>query len=510
MKYLWYYKKVHKVSFLWGHKMFDITEPLHPGATTADGERISLQKQLKERIRHAILSGFLPPEKELLSSRALSKELGISRNTVVNVYDQLAAEGYILADRQGTRVAALSGSDRVIAPALKLHMSDVKLAERLSPFVDNARSLPADTLLSPGIPALREFPLSAWRRSLDRAARQLLPSSLGYAEPMGERTLREALATHLFIARGVRCEASSIIITEGARQALELCVNLLTDPGDTVWMEDPGYYGARATFNASKLRTVMMAVDEDGMRVPDEAWQTPIPKLVYTSPAHQYPTGAVLSVSRRLALISEAEKTGAWIIEDDYDGDFRHSGSPISCMQGLLENASVLYIGSFSKTMFPSLRIGFVVLPASIIEQAGNILNEVLRNGQHLQQLALADFMKSGEFGRHLGRMRRLYRDRQRILRDALTANFAHDQILGGKSGIHLVLKLASGTDDKRIAELARQKGLGVQALSSYSASTDSASGLVIGYGNTHAEDIPAAVNVLTSLIKLVNGDKVF
>ncbi|POD90930.1 hypothetical protein BVY06_22480 [Pectobacterium odoriferum] len=327
---------------------------------------------------------------------------------------------------------------------------------------------------------------------------------------MGERTLREALAMHLFIARGVRCEASSIIITEGARQALELCVNLLTDPGDTVWMEDPGYYGARAAFNAGKLRTVMMAVDEDGMRVPDEAWQTPIPKLIYTSPAHQYPTGAVLSVSRRLALISGAEKTGAWIIEDDYDGDFRHSGSPISCMQGLLENAPVLYIGSFSKTMFPSLRIGFVVLPASIIEQAGNILNEVLRNGQHLQQLALADFMKSGEFGRHLGRMRRLYRERQRILRDALTENFAHDQILGGKSGIHLTLRLAPGTDDKRVAELARQRGLGVQALSSYCESTGSASGLVIGYGNTYSEDIPAAVNVLTSLIKLVNGDKVY
>lgn len=489
--------------------MFDITEPLHPGATTADGERISLQKQLKERIRHAILSGFLPPKKELLSSRALSKELGISRNTVVNVYDQLAAEGYLLADRQGTRVAALPGPDRVIVPALKLQMSDVRLAERMRPYVDNAHSLPADTLLSPGMPALREFPLTSWRRSLDRAARQLLPSSLSYANPKGERTLREALATHLFIARGVRCEASCIVITEGARQALELCVNLLTDPGDTVWMEDPGYYGARAAFNAGKLRTVMMAVDEDGMRVPDEAWQPPIPKLIYTSPAHQYPTGAVLSVSRRLALISEAEKTGAWIIEDDYDGDFRHSGSPISCMQGLLENGSVLYIGSFSKTMFPSLRIGFVVLPARIIERAGNIFNEILRNGQHLQQLALADFMKSGEFGRHLGRMRRLYRDRQRTLRDALTANFAHDNILGGKSGTHLTLKLAPGTDDKRIVELARQKGLGVQALSSYCESNTTASGLVIGYGNTYPDDIPTAVHILTSLIKLVNGERV-
>lgn len=486
--------------------VFDITESLKSGAATPEGKPVSLQKQLTERIRQAILSGRLPAGERLMSSRLLAKELHVSRNTVVNAYEHLAAEGYIMADRQGTRVAHLSDSGRAAIPALKKCQSGVQLAGRLRLLLDNPQRLAAEAHLSPGVPAVREFPLVAWRRSLDRAVRQVQPRSLGYSEATGEPALREAIAAHLHVARGVLCDASRIIITEGAKQALELCVMLLTDPGDTVWMEEPGYRGAGTIFSGGNLRTLLLNVDDEGIRVPDEAWHTHVPRLIYTSPAHQYPTGAVLSVSRRLSLISEAGKAGSWVIEDDYDGDFRHSGSPISSMQGLVQDAPVLYIGSFSKTMFPSLRLGFVVLPADIMEQAESVLKEILRTGQHLQQLALADFMKSGEFGRHLGRMRRLYRERQRVLRNALAAEFSPEQILGGKSGTHLTLKLAPGTDDKKIAELASQRGLGIQPLSSYCQNTGSATGLVIGYGNTAAKDITASVSVLITLINQVTN----
>lgn len=482
--------------------MFDITAPLTPGAISPGGEPLSLQKQLTERIQQAILSGHLPAGSSLISSRTLAKELGVSRNTVVNVYEHLAAEGYILADRQGTRVASLSGADRKNVSPVSPDTPAVRLADRLRPILETPLQPVHDALLSPGMPAIREFPLAAWRRSLDRAVRQLQSHSLGYSEPAGERTLREAIATHLYVARGVRCDVSQIIVTEGAKQALELCVTLLTDPGDTVWMEDPGYRGAKAAFSAGNLHTVLMAVDEEGIRVPKDAWTTHTPRLIYTSPAHQYPTGAVMSVARRLALISNGSRTGAWLIEDDYDGDFRHSGGPIASMQGLVSHTPVLYIGSFSKTMFPSLKLGFLVLPARVMAQAKTVLNEILRNGQQLQQMAMADFMKSGEFGRHLGRMRRLYRERQRILREALIADFSPDQILGGKSGMHLTLKLAAGDDDKRIAELAHQHGLGVQALSSFCTRPGAVSGLVIGYGNTSSNDIPAAIGMLTDLIK--------
>ncbi|MCK8145587.1 aminotransferase-like domain-containing protein [Citrobacter sedlakii] len=244
----------------------------------------------------------------------------------------------------------------------------------------------------------------------------------------------------------------------------------------------------------------MMKVDGEGVCIPEDAWQNRAPKLIYLTPAHQYPTGAVLSVSRRLSLITQAARKNAWLIEDDYDGDFRHSGGPIASMQGLTEDAPVFYIGSFSKTMFPSLKLGYVVFPANVMKQASTVLNEIMRSGQQLQQLALADFMKSGEFGRHLGRMRRLYRERQRILRQALTEHFSPEQVLGGKSGMHLTLLLAPGTDDKKIVSLARQHGLGVQAFSSYSVSNDAAAGLVIGYGNSPAEVIPEAVSVLAAL----------
>jgi GntR family transcriptional regulator/MocR family aminotransferase len=212
----------------------------------------------------------------------------------------------------------------------------------------------------------------------------------------------------------------------------------------------------------------------------------------------------VLSVSRRLALISKAREAGAWLIEDDYDGDFRHSGAPIASMQGLNEDTPILYIGSYSKTLFPSLRLGFLVLPTGMMELAGPVLYNLLRNGQHLQQLALADFITTGEFGRHLGRMRRLYRERQRVLRHELSAWFDPKQILGGQSGMHLTLKLVCGTDDKLVADIARQKGLGVQALSTFCMKSTAANGLVIGYGNTSPQRIPSAVRLLVDVIKAV------
>lgn len=277
----------------------------------------------------------------------------------------------------------------------------------------------------------------------------------------------------------------------------------MTNPGDSVWVEDPGYRGAKLAFHAGNLRTVPMPVTSEGLAVSAEAWHSTPPKLIYTSPAHQYPTGAVLSVARRLELISQARKSGAWIIEDDYDGDFRHAGEPIASMQGLVEDAPVLYVGSFSKTMFPALRIGFIVLPKRVMREAHVVLHELLRGGHQLQQLALADFMNSGEFGRHLGRMRHLYRERQRVMSEALATHFSQKRILGGNAGMQLTLRLPAGVDDREVAEKARSQGIGAHALSAFFMEpTDQDCGLVIGYGNSRAEDIPHAVNVLAHLVR--------
>ncbi|WP_429303571.1 PLP-dependent aminotransferase family protein [Paraburkholderia sp. GAS199] len=477
------------------------------GASSASGtsgtsdQRATLQKQLIERLQQAILTGRLPAGSLLPSSRILAAEMGVSRNTVVIAYEHLAAVGYVFADRKGTRVSPLSsptarGESRVTAP-----QPEVTYATRVDQFTAT-RTYADNTLpLTPGMPALDRFPLAAWRRALEKSMDQALPLALGYGHPLGEPALRDAIAAHLRMARGVRCDGSQVVITEGAQEALNLCVRLFTNPGDIAWVEDPGYRGAKAAFNVGDLNTLPMPVDAEGIAVPPDAWRTHPPKLIYTSPAHQYPTGAVLSVARRLELIAQARRCGAWLVEDDYDGEFRHTGEPIASMQGLVDDAPVLYVGSFSKTMFPALRIGFAVLPRAIAARTAVALHEMLRGGHRLEQLALAQFIVSGEFGRHLGRMRRLYRERQQALRDALAAHFEPAQILGGDCGMHLTLRLPPAIDDHALAEGARAHGLNPRALSGFALQPRAdANGLVIGYGSTPAEQLAPAVGVLAGL----------
>jgi GntR family transcriptional regulator/MocR family aminotransferase len=488
--------------------MIEIIGPLAAGAVTADGKPVSLQKQLIERLQQAILAGRLPAGALLPSSRLLAAELGVSRNTVVIAYDHLTAEGYVLADRKGTRVTSLSSPIAQVERQHDAAAAEVSFAARLAPFVAIHLQAEGTTVLTPGTPALDRFPVGAWRRSLERAMDRALPQALGYGTPAGEPALRDAIAAHLRMARGVRCDGSQVVVTEGAQEALSLCVSLLTNPGDTAWVEDPGYRGAKAAFNVGDLKTVPVRVDHEGLAVPADAWRVNPPKLIYTSPAHQYPTGSVLSVARRLELIAQARRTGAWLIEDDYDGEFRHTGEPIASMQGLVSEAPVLYVGSFSKTMFPALRIGFVVLPRSMVGPTRIAIQEMLRGGHRVEQLALANFIEAGEFARHLGRMRRLYRERQQALREALASHFESSQILGGNCGMHLTLRLPLHIPDRAVVERAAPQRIAARALSSFAlAPCEEDNGLVIGYGNTPAEAIAPAVRVLAQIAGEVGKD---
>ncbi|WP_454873073.1 MocR-like pyridoxine biosynthesis transcription factor PdxR [Paraburkholderia xenovorans] len=484
-----------------------LTSPLRSAPAGSGAKPEPLQKQLIERLQRAILTGRLPAGSLLPSSRLLAAEMGVSRNTVVIAYEHLAAVGYVVADQRGTRVSPLSSPSARGEPQARPAAPDVAYAARVGQFAATLSHADNTLPLTPGTPALDRFPVTAWRRALERSMERALPLALGYGTPAGEPALRDAIAAHLRMARGVRCEGSQVVITEGAQEALNLCVRLFTNPGDVAWVEDPGYRGAKAAFNQGDLTTLPMPVDAEGMAVPADAWRTQPPRLIYTSPAHQYPTGSVLSVARRLALIAQARQSGAWLIEDDYDGEFRHTGEPIASMQGLVEDAPVLYVGSFSKTMFPALRIGFVVLPRAIAVHTAVALQEMLRGGHRLEQLALAHFIESGEFGRHLGRMRRLYRERQQALRDALTAHFAASQILGGNCGMHLTLRLPARIDDRVLAERALAKGLNPRALSGFALqSRAETNGLVIGYGNTPADQLAPAVHALAGLAGEMDG----
>ncbi|VFS90168.1 HTH-type transcriptional regulatory protein gabR [Kluyvera cryocrescens] len=396
----------------------------------------TLQRRLYSTLREAIMQGQLQAQSWLPGSRVMAQRLSISRNTVNAALEQLAMEGYLHRDRRGSRVTALPQPQNRDCPAFSAAALSLRL-QSLPPV------LPRDTpplLFAPGTPALNYFPLPLWRRLLDGVLREEGSRLLGYGDSAGEWPLRVAIARHLALSRGIDCDARQIVITEGALEGVNLCTQLLSEPGQTAWVEEPGYFGARSAFSAAGLRLEGVPVDEEGMNI-DRDLATPT--LIFTSPSHQYPTGSVLSASRRLALLAFARQQGAWIVEDDYDSEFRFSGEPIPAMRGMVSNAPVVYLGTFSKTLFPSLRIGFMVLPSALVESAQPAIRALLRGGHRAEQRALARFIEEGHYARHLASMRRLYRKRQSQLHEALAQELtvAHS-VMAGEGGLHLTVAI--------------------------------------------------------------------
>ncbi|MET0322431.1 MAG: PLP-dependent aminotransferase family protein, partial [Duganella sp.] len=374
------------------------------------------QRLLHECLRAAIRDGTLAPGVRLAASRTLAMELGVARNTVLYAYEQLASEGFVATDRRGTVVAALAASTSSASSASRQQPAARSDALQTPPTLSHrARDLrpvagPAQRLgaFVPGVPALDQFPMALWRRMLDRAWRALTPAQLNYSDPAGEPALREAIADHLRAARGVVCDAHQVFITDGAQSSLDVCLRALADAGDTIWLENPGYGGALAAARGAGLAIAGIDVDDDGIAPAADDWLLRPPRLIYTTPSHQYPVGSVLSLRRRLALIESARAAGALIVEDDYDSEFRHDGAPLSAMQGLAPDAPVVYLGTFSKTMFPGLRLGFVVVPRNLAAAFAAMRAQSYAGGRAAEQLALAEFLRSGQFARHVRRMRRL------------------------------------------------------------------------------------------------------
>ncbi|MDL2356033.1 MAG: PLP-dependent aminotransferase family protein [Pseudomonadota bacterium] len=461
-----------------------------------------LQRQLCCRIKDAIVAGHLPAGLRLPATRVLAQMLVVSRNTASMAYEHLLAEGYVLADRQGTVVAALR--TRAHVPAEATATPFPRLANRLAGLRASATTAADRTVLRPGVPALAQFPQAHWRLALAHAARMATPNMFNYGDPLGQLALRAAIASHLAITRGVHCTAAQVVVTEGAQEALTLCVRVITNPGDTAWVEDPGYRGAKSALRAGDLRVLPKRLDAEGLHFSATDWRVEQPRLIYTTPSHQYPLGTVMSVARRLALMAAAQAHGAWIIEDDYDSEFRHSGEPIRAMQGLVADAPVLYVGTFSKTMFPSLRLGFLVLPQRLQPLLEQPLRELLRGGHTHEQLAMARFMESGHFVRHLARMQRLYRQRQQALRTALGQHLGiPHSIEGGRGGLHLCVRFAADYADVAVAAAAQRYGMAPQALSTFALAPQAQdNGLVLGYGNTPVETMEPLVKRLAEILK--------
>jgi GntR family transcriptional regulator/MocR family aminotransferase len=455
-----------------------------------------LQQQIYASIRRAILEGVVGAGTRLPSSRALAADLGVSRTTTLHAVQQLQAEGYLTARRgSGTRVADELPDDlphrRVIRPAARArHPALSRRGGALVAARPGARRLDGPPrAFRLGTPAVDLFPVALWSRLLSRRLRSVTSAQLDYGDPAGLPALRSAIAEHVQTSRGTRCDAGQVVMVAGAQQGFELACRVLLDPGDRVWMEEPGYPGARSALRGAGARIVAVRVDAEGLAVDLGARRAGDARLVYVTPSHQYPLGVPMSLPRRLALLGWARAARAWVIEDDYDSEFRYGARPIPCLHGLDVDGRVIYVGSFSKTLFPALRLGFLIVPPDL--QEGLVLARAAAD-QHpptLDQAVLADFIAEGHFARHLRRMRVVYRERV----EALVA--AAERFCGGmlrvrpvRTGLHALADL-DGVDDVRVAQEAATRGLEVAPLSAYFAErARGASGLVLGFGAVRPE----------------------
>jgi GntR family transcriptional regulator/MocR family aminotransferase len=374
----------------------------------------------------------------------------------------------------------------------------VAQAERATSGLDE--SLP----FMPGVPAVDEFPLAQWRRCVERAWRTAGPAQLGYQSAEGDAVLRDAIAGYLRASRGVRCDAAQVIVTDGTQGALDLCARALADAGDVAWIENPGYHGARNAFLAADLRVEPIGVDAQGLAPHPDDWRDRPPKLVYITPSHQYPLGAVMSLERRLALVAQARAAGAWIVEDDYDSEFRHHGTPHAAVQGLADDAPVIYLGTFSKVMFPALRLGFMVVPPALARPLRDAAGALMLQGRAVEQRALADFIEAGHFTRHLRRMRRVYAERRDALHDALARRLSTRlTVSGGAGGMHLSARLDVPVADTALSRVAQAHGLILRPLSSFClpGTAHGYNGLVLGYGGVPAERMDALARRIGEMI---------
>ncbi len=479
-----------------------------------------LHRQLYEEIRKSILMGRLTAGACVPSTRALASSLGVSRSTVTQSYDQLISEGYLQTIvGSGTKVseqlpddllqAAPPKTDKLGAQTRPSKTQSVKLSRYGESLDDIAPFEPPEPAMSihfkTGSPALDEFPMEVWRRLLLRHCRADPSKLLDYATgSQGDPDLRAAIARYLARSRAARCTADQVLIVNGSQQAIDLVTKVLLDRGDKVALENPGYLGARRAFLAKGVRLEPVPVDQSGIiieRLPARsAGQT---KLIYVTPSHQFPTGAVLCLPRRLELIAWAADVGAMIVEDDYDSEFRYCSRPIAALQGLDENENVIYVGTFSKVLFPSLRTGYLVVPPSLVRIFARARWLADRHTPTLEQRVLTDFINEGYLDRHLRRMRLLYNGRRQALARALRQHFEDRvTILGENAGMHLMARLQTKFDDEEVIRRAKQAGVGLVSARIYYLADARPDEFVLGYANLSERKIQDGVRRLAKALR--------
>jgi GntR family transcriptional regulator / MocR family aminotransferase len=470
-----------------------------------------LHRQIYDGYRTAIVDGRLRPGQRIPSTRVLASELGVSRFPVLNAYAQLLAEGYFESRVGAGTVVSSSLPDQFtsspLAPPTRLtatRSGPRPLALRTSalPPYEKALWLGGWGAFAVGQVAFDHFPLHVWSRLISRCSRNMNAQSSHYGDQAGSRTLRETIASYLRTARSLHCEAEQILIVSGSQQALELSARVLLDPGSRVWMEEPGYRLARVVFALNGCQQVPVPVDEEGMDVAAGIKRYRKARAAFVTPSHQFPLGATLSASRRLQLLDWAQSSGSWIIEDDYDSEYRYESSPIASLQGLDANGRVIYIGTFSKVLFPSLRLGYLVVPRDLIDRFLSVRRAIDLGPPAFFQDVLADFIGEGHFARHIRRMRVLYHDRRSALAAGIRKEFGDMvEVHGSEAGMHLTVTLQPGADDMEIARRAARQNLWIWPLSFFYMGQAPRQGLILGFGSTPVAEIHRALRKLRNLV---------
>jgi GntR family transcriptional regulator/MocR family aminotransferase len=471
--------------------------PYPPFIMLDEKSGLPLYRQIYEAIRQAILSGNLRPTTPLPATRFLSKELGVSRMTVINAYDQLFAEGYLEAKTgAGTFVAAHLPEEFLQTSGVERREHQESPAARKVNFSDYGKNLAQNSnsilrhhgtsSLLPfehGVPGTEEFPFDVWAKIAQRWQKKPSSSILSYGDSTGFQPLREAIAAHLAAARGVRCEVEQIIITNGTQQALDLIGRIFLMKTTDVYIEDPGYYGARDIFAAAGARIIPVPIDGEGFDLQEARKRSRKARLAYVTPSHQYPLGVTMSLTRRLNLLEWARDRDAFVIEDDYNSEYRYSGRPLASLQGLDRDGRVIYLGTFSKTIFPALRLGYLVVPPNLIEvfAAARALTDL--HSPSLDQAVLAEFIAERHFARHVRRMRGIYEERQRILVEEVRRNLkGRLEVAPAEAGMHLIGWLPDGIDDRDVSRRAAEANLKIACLSAYCIDQVLRGGLLLGY----------------------------
>jgi GntR family transcriptional regulator/MocR family aminotransferase len=469
----------------------------------------SLYRWLYGELRVAILDGRLRPGARLPATRDLAAAYRLSRATIVTAFEQLKSEGY---------VEGRSGSGTYVSEVLPEHLLDVSgpheparlphrrialsaYARRLQPFpASAARPLRAFRAHQP---ALDLFPTDLWAQVAARRLRRVSASLLAGGEPLGYRPLREAVAEYLNSSRGVKCTADQVLILSGAQEGLDRTARILLNPGELVWMEEPGYPRADIVFRALGAHIRRVPVDAAGLVLESGRKQGPAPRLVYVTPGHQFPLGVTMSLRRRLAMLEWARRSGTLIFEDDYDSEYRYSGRPIPAMQGLDRSGVVIFTGSFSAVLFPALRLGYLVVPQEMVGIFATAASVSTHHPPLLEQAVLCDFITEGHFARHIRRMRELYAERLGVLLECAKEKLAGVlEISSVEAGLQTVGWLKDSMRAERVAHLAGERNVEVIPLSRYASGKSGPNGLILGFAAVDPKELRRGVEELAKLFE--------